>query len=228
MHVNLATALRNRMAETALRDDIEDGEVPEGMTPWEGSWRGLPETFLRRVSAMEWNQCIRTDTGRIFWTQRIWFPCVQWGTYVGYAARRLDNKDISRYWNAPWMKSSEVLFGFDLAREIAKESGITSVVVVEGPVDALRLLEAGIPAVAVMGVENIGQKESLLLSAGFRKVFILFDNDKAGRDATPDAYTRFSSVLPTEVVLCPEHREDPGKFDASETTWLRNHIRANP
>ncbi len=229
VHVNLAAALRNRMAETALRDDVDDPEVPEGMTPWSGTWRRFSETFLNRAGAMEWNQCTRSKEGRIFWTPRIWFPCVQFGSYVGYAARRLDTKDILPYYNAPWMKSSEVLFGFDLAREISKESGITSVALVEGPVDALRLLDAGIPAVAVLGVENLGRKEALVMAAGFKKVFIVFDNDAPGKKATPDAVQQFSAVLPVEVVCCPEEPyDDPGKFLPEHTTWLRNHMRSHP
>lgn len=216
---NFAEALKLRMVQSALNDDVVVHDLPDNRTPWEGSWRGMSEAFLRSMSAHAWNQCRRTEDGRIHWTQRIWFPVVQWGSYAGYFGRRLDSVDIMRYYNAPWMKSSEVLFGFDAARSFHPKR----VVVVEGPVDALKLLSHGVPAMSVMGVQNI-EKEQLLVAAGIEKVYVLFDADAAGQKYGPMFRDRCSSFMDTELLECPENRGDPGEFDANDCAYLRHLV----
>lgn len=212
--LNMGAAIRRRLALTALDDDIQG--APDGMTPWQGSWRGLPETFLRRVHAHRWLQPWYGS-----WVERIWFPCMQWNEFVGYAARRLDKVDEQRWYNAPWMKSTEVLFGFDVARSM----GSRAVAIVEGPGDALTLLNAGIPAVAVLGTRNIGQKEALLIAAGFTRGYVVFDADAAGNEAAPVMLSRLRTVMQhAENILLPPGK-DPGGLSGPELAWLRDHIR---
>jgi hypothetical protein len=218
---NLAAAIRGRMARMALNDTDDEHEVPEGMKPWVGSWRGLSEAFLRAVNAHHWYQSVTTENGH-FTTERIWFPCIQWNEYVGYVSRRLDKRDEMRYYNAPWMKSSEVLFPFDYARTL----GGDRIVLVEGPVDALKLLHGGVPAVAVLGTNNMGSKESLLSAAGYKKAFVLFDSDQAGREAAPVMRKKLLKVMDcVDVVNLPPTRKDPGELEPAEVRWLLDYIR---
>lgn len=217
---NFSAALKARMARMALVDD-DESEVPQNMTPWVGSWRGLSEAFLRAVNAQHWYQNVETANGH-FTTERIWFPCIQWGEYVGYVSRRLDKRDEMRYYNAPWMKSSEVLFPFDYAKSL----GGDRIVVVEGPVDALKLLYHGVPAVAVLGTANLGNKEAILSAAGYKKAFVLFDNDKVGIEAAPHMLKNLHKVMDAEIVNLPENRSDPGVLEPAEIQWLYKYIYA--
>lgn len=214
----------------AMNDESGDesfGHVPEGMTPWIGSWRGLSEPFLRSMHAHTWNQTFVTDTGHVICTPRIWFPCMQSGSYVGYVSRRLDTKDIMRYYNAPWMSTNNVLFPMDFARSY----GGKAIVVVEGPVDALKLLHHGIPSVAILGTNNIGAKELLLLAYGYEKVFILFDNDppneqgvRPGEVAALEFYERARKVMQAQILKLPENIKDPGVLDTQGLDALKAYV----
>ena len=217
----LSAALRSRMAATALLDDDEGScEIPEGMTPWIGGWRGFDESFLRWMNAYRWHQVITTEDGRMFTTERIWFPCIQWGEYVGFVSRRLDKLDVARYYNAPWMKAAETLFGFDAARAYKQKT----MVLVEGPVDAMKLLAAGIPACAVLGTSNFGKKESMLRAAGWEHCILLYDNDNAGREGVLHAYPRIASVMQVEVMNLPEGIKDPGEMTPDDLMWLKSYV----
>lgn len=212
--LDMGAALRRRQLLSLEEDD--PAEVPAGLTPWAGSWRGMSEAFLTRAKAARWLQPWYGE-----WVERIWFPCYQYGDYAGYAARRLDKVDDRRWFNAPWMKAQEVLFGFDLARSFKSDA----VCVCEGPADALTLLHAGIPAVATLGTNNIGQKESLVYSAGWRRAYVVFDNDPGGVEAAPKMMARLQLVMPyTENILLPPGK-DPGNLDANELRWLREHVK---
>lgn len=217
--LNLAALVRERFAELALSEADDLPDIPEGLTPWVGSWRGLSETFLRKLQAHHWWHTIEKD-GRSFSTERIWFPCNQSGKYNGYFGRRLDNKDVARYYNAPWMHSVEMLYPFDYMRSL----GGKRVVLVEGPVDALTLLQGGVPAVAILGTENLGNKHMLLAAAGYEKVYVMFDNDSAGAKAVPDAVKNYSTVMDVEVMSLPAGRDDPGKLTPDEVGWMRSYV----
>lgn len=216
---DFAAAIRARMARTALSDE-ESHEVPKGMVPWQGSWRGLSHEFLQTVNAQRWYQTITLRDGRSFDTERIWFPCVQAGEYVGYAARRLDKREELPWYNAPWMKSAEVLYPFDRVRAM----GGDAVVIVEGPFDALNLIAHGVPAMATLGAGNFGQKEALLVAAGYKRAFVLFDNDATGYDKGPKVAQQIARVIPTQIMWPPKDRQDPGKMEPGEISWFRNFI----
>jgi hypothetical protein len=63
--------------------------------------------------------------------------------------------------------------------------GKSSVVLVEGPRDALRLLSYGIPCMAILGTHSWSDKKSgLLEAAGVDRIITCFDGDEAGKIAT--------------------------------------------
>lgn len=73
------------------------------------------------------------------------------------------------------------LFPFDLTQKLIDKWDLDYVVLVEGPRDALRLLCEGIPALAVLGSQNISEsKIDIVLNLGIKTIYSLPDNDKAG------------------------------------------------
>jgi DNA primase len=110
------------------------------------------------------------------------------GRVVGLGARALRDDLQPRYWNtpeSPWFQKRRLLYGFDLARDHARQRG--EVVVVEGYFDVLAMVAAGIAhTVGTMGTavspEHLGRLGRL---AG--RVTILFDGDEAGERATQRA-----------------------------------------
>lgn len=80
-----------------------------------------------------------------------------------------------------WVKESG-LFPFNFVREMLRYMKFRYVILVEGPRDAMRLIMAGIPALAVLGSQNInGKKIRLLERLEIELLCWLPDNDKAGK-----------------------------------------------
>ncbi len=62
------------------------------------------------------------------------------------------------------------------------------VVITEGPIDAMKVWQAGFPAVAQYGSSISFQQVRLLRRLGFNRAVLFYDNDKAGRRAA-EGYT---------------------------------------
>jgi 5S rRNA maturation endonuclease (ribonuclease M5) len=89
-----------------------------------------------------------------------------------------------------WSKT-HALFPFDQAIRLMNELGIKTIVLVEGPRDALRLIRAGIPAIAIFGTKSWSlMKVRLLQLAGVERIVLCMDGDPSGQDAT-------DHILPT-------------------------------
>lgn len=129
-----------------------------------------------------------TRRGGDYFRRRLMFPlCDARGRVVGFQARKLHEDDPLRgkYVNSPeseLFRKSNVLYGFHLARAaIAREE---RALVVEGNTDVIALRQAGLePVVASMGTAlTEGQLNEL--SRLSRRLFLCFDADAAGEEAT--------------------------------------------
>jgi DNA primase len=131
----------------------------------------------------------KSDTGRSrdFFSERITFPIHDpQGQVIGFSARKyMDETYGGKYINTsetPLFKKSKVLFGLNYSRRrIAKER---QAIIVEGQVDALRLIDSGFDyTVAGQGTAfGTGHVEELL-HLGVQKVFLVMDQDRAGQEA---------------------------------------------
>jgi DNA primase len=126
--------------------------------------------------------------GSDYFPQRLMFPLADArGRIVGFQARKLHDDDPlkGKYVNSPegeLFHKSAILYGLNLARTaIAKQE---RAVVVEGNTDVIALRQAGFePVVASMGTALTDRqlKELQRLS---RRIYLCFDSDAAGEDAT--------------------------------------------
>jgi DNA primase len=82
-----------------------------------------------------------------------------------------------------WVKKYG-LFPFDYVKDrMIKKYDLRYVVLVEGPRDALRLIKNGIPALAVLGVQNLTKEKIVLAMSMFKSIEIIYympDRDKGG------------------------------------------------
>lgn len=150
-------------------------KVPWDLQPWDrGPWRGLSESFLRVVGARHWyDDAVRAD--------RIWFPINQYGELVGWVSRRLDHDPHMKYRNATGMPSKEILYPLDV---VAHHLDTRTIVLVEGPVDALRLVHDRVSALAILGTNNFDPSNLVtILNLGCHKIVIAMDNGQAGMAA---------------------------------------------
>jgi DNA primase len=126
--------------------------------------------------------------GNDYFPPRLIFPLADGrGRVVGFQARKLRDDDPLRgkYVNTPETElfhKSAVLYGLHLARTaIAKQE---RAVVVEGNTDVIALRQAGFePVVASMGTA-LTQRQLQELQRLTRRIYLCFDADAAGEDAT--------------------------------------------
>jgi DNA primase len=126
--------------------------------------------------------------GNDYFPERLMFPlCDARGRVVGFQARKLHDDDPLRgkYVNSPEsdvFRKGAILYGLHLARPaIAKED---KAVVVEGNTDVIALRQAGFaPVVASMGTALTDRQLSELRRLT-RRLFLCFDADAAGQEAT--------------------------------------------
>ncbi|MDQ2983318.1 MAG: DNA primase, partial [Actinomycetota bacterium] len=126
--------------------------------------------------------------GNDYFSGRLLFPIADArGRVVGFQARKLRDDDPMRakYVNSPegeLFRKGDLLYGLDQARAaIAREE---RAVVVEGNTDVLALVQAGIaPVVAPMGTA-LTERQVKELGRLARRVYLCFDADAAGENAT--------------------------------------------
>src|SRR5215218_8560248 len=126
--------------------------------------------------------------GNDYFPRRLMFPVADArGRIVGFQARKLHEDDPLRgkYVNSPegeLFHKSTILYGLNLARQaIAKQE---RAIVVEGNTDVIALRQAGFePVVASMGTA-LTERQLKELQRLTRRVYLCFDSDAAGEEAT--------------------------------------------
>jgi DNA primase len=143
--------------------------------------KGFTRDELRRAG-------LTNARGNDYFPQRLTFPLADArGRIVGFQARKLREDDPLRgkYVNSPegeLFHKSAILYGIHLARPaIAKQE---RAVVVEGNTDVIALRQAGLePVVASMGTA-LTEQQLKELQRLTRRLYLCFDADAAGEDAT--------------------------------------------
>ncbi|HXG77617.1 MAG TPA: DNA primase [Gaiellaceae bacterium] len=177
--------VRAYLAERGLGEEVAR-EFRLGLSPGQGlaekaAERGFTAEELRAAG-------LTTARGGDYFPQRLMFPlCDARGRVVGFQARKLREDDPLRgkYVNSPegdLFKKGALLYGLHLARTaIAKQDRAA---VVEGNTDVLALRQAGFqPVVASMGTA-LTERQLEELGRLTRKLYLCFDADAAGQEAT--------------------------------------------
>ena len=163
-----------------------------------------------------------TRRGTDYFQRRLMFPLADpRGRVIGFQARKLHEDDPLRgkYVNSPegeLFRKSNVLYGLHLARgAISKED---RAVVVEGNTDVIALRQAGLsPAVASMGTA-LTERQLKELGRLTSRVYLCFDSDSAGEDATLRGMElAIRQGLDVRVVALPRGKDpadDPSGFEA--------------
>jgi DNA primase len=164
-----------------------------------------------------------TRRGGLDWFRnRLMFPLTDVrGRIVGFQARQLREDDPLRgkYVNSPegeLFRKSELLYGLHLARAaITKQD---RAVVVEGNTDVIALRQAGLePVVASMGTA-LTEKQLRELGRLTKRLFLCFDSDAAGEDATLRGMAlAVSQGFDVKIVMLPKGKDpadDPDGFEA--------------
>ncbi len=119
------------------------------------------------------------------------------GVLVAYAGRTLGKAEPKYRFPARFRKS---LVLFNLHRAVLHGK---SVVVVEGFFDCLKVHQAGLPCVVALMGCSLSKRQEELLPKHFRRVILLLDGDKAGRNAGASIGARLVSKLSVTLVEVP-------------------------
>ena len=109
------------------------------------------------------------------------------------------------------------IIGLDEAVALKKYRKHRTLLVVEGPRDALSLLQHGIPACAVSGTSTWDKRRLDAISdIDPDRVCLLFDNDDAGRDASRRIVQSSKYHLPIHNLLLPGRKRLGHKLDPAD------------
>jgi len=178
-------SVRAYLAERNLGEEVVR-EFRLGLSPGRGlaekaAERGFGRDELRDAGLV-------TVRGSDYFPRRLMFPLADArGRIVGFQARKLSEDDPLRgkYVNSPegdLFKKGAMLYGLHLARTAISKQDRAAVV--EGNTDVIALRQAGFePVVASMGTA-LTERQLEELGRLTRKVYLCFDADAAGQDAT--------------------------------------------
>ena len=159
---------------------------------------------------------LMTEKGRDFFSERITFPITDpFGAVIGFSARKLKEETFGgKYINTPetpLFKKSHILFGLSYCRQrIAKER---KAIIVEGQIDALRLIHSGLNiAVAGQGTAFGEGHVKLLADLGVNQVYLSMDGDSAGKAAAAKIGNLFQKKGIGVSVLTLPDSSDPDSF----------------
>jgi DNA primase len=177
--------VRAYLAERGLGEAVSR-EFRLGLAPGQGLAQKAKEKGFSLDELREAG--LATVRGGDYFPRRLMFPLADArGRVVGFQARKLADDDPLRgkYVNSPegdLFKKGALLYGLHLARNaISKQDRVA---VVEGNTDVIALRQAGFePVVASMGTA-LTEKQLRELGRLTRKVYLCFDADAAGQDAT--------------------------------------------
>ena len=177
--------VREYLASRGLGEEVAR-EFRLGLSPG----RGLAEKVKERGFSLDElrGAGLATVRGGDYFPQRLMFPLSDArGRVLGFQARKLHDDDPLRgkYVNSPesdLFKKGSILYGLHLARTAVSKQDRAAVV--EGNTDVIALRQAGFePVVASMGTA-LTERQLRELGRLTRKVFLCFDADAAGQDAT--------------------------------------------
>ncbi len=182
---------REALLGTGSEEDATDREIERDnkrltffeFPPELTKWRGFKTDFLASLGCKYAFYEGRDDEGEFI----IWIPCVVNERVVGHVKAYLEKvEDRPSYKNSlgSWSRTKGLLF-FDSALQMMHEQGHKTIVLCEGPRDALRCLRFGIPAMCILGTQSWSDQKRLLLEQSDAENLILFmDGDKPGKKAT--------------------------------------------
>jgi len=214
--------VREYLAGRGLGEEIAK-EFRLGLSPG----RGLSDKARERGFTLDELKSagLVTTRGTDYFPQRLVFPLADArGRIVGFQARKLREDDPLRgkYVNSPegdLFHKSAVLYGLHLAKAAIGKQDFAAVV--EGNTDVIALRQAGFePVVASMGTA-LTERQLRELGRMTKRLFLCFDADAAGQDATVRGMELASAQgFDVKIVTLPSG-QDPADAPAGFEDRLR-------
>lgn len=211
------------------------GNVPH--FPWshKTEWRGYPGKLIKDCEGQYLVESWKNDDENLM----CFFPVAIGKKYYG-GIRAYMKKPAGglSYVNTKgdWIKNYG-LFPYNLTAGLITKYDLSYVVLTEGPRDALRLLSAGIPAMAILGSNNFTEvKLNMLTKIGIESVYVMSDNDTSGKKMRKLIKSHCKNLdIECKALRLPEEvdkkgrliKMDPDNAPASIIKDIRMYLRKN-
>ncbi len=186
------------------------------LSAWDGLLKAAAQRSISGEILEKSGLAIKRDDGGFYdrFRDRIMFPIQdRSGRTVAFGARALEDSQQPKYLNSPETpiyQKGFVLYGLRQARDAIRRA--ERAIVVEGYIDLLRLVEAGIGNVVASSGTALTKGQAELLSRYTHKVTLVYDADLAGSAAAFRGIdTLLEADLGVDVVSLPEGY-DPDSF----------------
>ena len=153
----------------------------------------LPQNLLGQgftpEECVESGVCVRSDSGRLTDAQgvRLNIPIInQMDEVIAFGGRLLKKSDRAKYKNTKetlLFNKSKSLFGINLVKKLRRAGGLSSLIMVEGYMDAISLYQAGFQNVVASMGTSLTKEQARLCKRYSENVFISYDGDFAGQKA---------------------------------------------
>ena len=133
--------------------------------------------------------CSRTEEGRLIDAEgeRLIIPIINnMDEVIAFGGRLLKKSDRAKYKNTRetlLFNKSRTLYNLNLVKKERRAGGLSSVILVEGYMDAISLYEAGFHCVAASMGTSLTSDQARLLKRYTDTVYISYDGDAAGQSA---------------------------------------------
>lgn len=224
---NNAVALPGQLEFTVISRD--SNVISEGIrtffgkavnvAPWpvDLEWRKIRGDVVRRAGGLIYSDRIRKEA-------RLWLPVRIFGReYAGIHCllEKGDGKHNLSYVNDRNEFSRSSLFPFDLVARLLHEQTVPPVLfLVEGPRDALNMIQLGFAALSVLGSYFSPEKRSLLDYLSFNRLVMAFDSDMAGYKARRAVHELCSGKIPEIYDMVFQKPNDPADLIPAQIPYI--------
>ena len=177
------------------------------------------DTLINAIKSLSFNDDVYDKTGLFIKTDRGWrdrfrsrimFPIFhQSGKPIAFGGRIFNHNDPAKYLNSPetpLYRKSEVFYGLHKTRDSIRK--FSTAVLVEGYTDFLQLVQLGIPNVVALSGTALGINHASQIRKFASKVYLAYDGDDAGINATLRAgYVLFQAGIEPLVIPMPSDKD---------------------
>ncbi|MBQ6425842.1 MAG: DNA primase [Clostridia bacterium] len=188
------------------------GYAPEG---WDNLKNHLTAQGFTEDELLDAGLLVRNpNSGRIYdaYRNRVIFPIIGVnGRVIGFGARVMNQEDKPKYINTgdtPIYNKRRNLYGLNLQ----KSTRLSSLIMVEGYTDVIGMYNAGIENVVASLGTALTEEQARLLTRYVSSVFIAYDGDAAGQNATLRGLDILQKEgLDVRVIVFPDNL-DPDEY----------------
>ncbi|MFL3027117.1 MAG: DNA primase [Candidatus Neomarinimicrobiota bacterium] len=195
-----------------LNDDtIKTYQIGFAPDSWDTLSNTVKESSYKDAIYEKTGLFINTDRGwRDRFRSRIMFPIYhQSGKAIAFGGRIFNSDDPAKYLNSPetpLYRKSEVFYGLHKTRDSIRK--FSTAILVEGYTDFLQLVQLGIPNVVALSGTSLGKNHANQIRKFASKVYLAYDGDDAGVNATLRAgYVLFQAGVEPLVIPMPDDKD---------------------